>query len=96
MNAPDPDQITKAQELIINQKIKKIKGDNFENFYVVTGSREIDHLVVLPNFCSCEDFQVRGLKTPGKVCYHIVGASMAKKVPADDFPEWYTLLNPDR
>lgn len=83
----------KAQELVRNDKLIRLKGDEFEfdNMYIVTGQRD-DYLVVSPLYCSCEHFLLTCIKEPGRVCKHILATHIAgdniREEPAEQWQEY--------
>ncbi|MHA2090698.1 MAG: hypothetical protein ACW98K_07545 [Candidatus Kariarchaeaceae archaeon] len=83
----------KALQLVTEDKIAKInpEEENFADFYIVTGTRD-DYLVILPDFCTCEHFIVRCLKSPDAICYHILAVKMAGKVRSMELDNWLDLL----
>ncbi len=85
--------LEKAMNLIKNDKIAKLnpEDENLQNHYIVTGSRD-DYLVILPEYCTCEQFILRCLKEPGKICYHILATRMSSKVRAIVLDDWIDLL----
>ena len=80
-----------AMDLLKDQKVFKFDNIELENHYKVIG-RTDSYLVVLPNFCTCDQFIFRCLKTPDKVCYHILAAKFATKSQVIDKSEWDKLI----
>ena len=85
--------LDKAMELIREKRILRIVDDNniLEDHFKIKGINR-DYLVSLPNFCTCEHFVFRCLKSPGTICYHILAAQMAGDVNEIGFEEVSSLL----
>ncbi len=83
----------KALQLVTDDKIAKINPDDetFAEFYLVTGTRD-DYLVIFPDFCTCEHFIFRCLKSPDAICYHILGVKLAGTVRSMELDNWLDLL----
>ncbi|MHA2503101.1 MAG: hypothetical protein ACXAE3_09535 [Candidatus Kariarchaeaceae archaeon] len=88
----------KAQDLLREKKVFRLKTDKdyLSDYFVVTGTQEMDYLVVMPDFCSCRHFQINCIKTPGKICKHLLACRLGStKVPSKSFPDWQKLLLED-
>ncbi|MCE7735359.1 MAG: hypothetical protein GPJ54_10810 [Candidatus Heimdallarchaeota archaeon] len=84
----------KILEILKIGDIAKIKGREDQDFYYVKGLSD-EYLVILPNFCTCEQFVIRSLTTSGQVCKHILSVQATKKLkPAIDL-DWMKLLLKD-
>ena len=65
--------LEKAQDIIDKGRVQKIITEGKTNYYFVTGKTS-NYLVILPNFCTCDQFIFRSIKQRGNVCYHIIAA----------------------
>lgn len=91
MTKAEVTDLERAIELISEGDISKIKDKENDDFYHVKGSKD-EYLVILPNFCTCEQFILRCLNKPGAVCYHILGVQMAEKITKISDENWIKLL----
>ena len=49
--------------------------------YIVEGTKDAYYLVHSTDYCSCEDFLLRKVKTFSKpICYHVVGVLLANSL----------------
>ena len=85
--------LEKAMDLIREKRIFRIIDDNniLEDHFKIEGKNR-EYLVSLPNFCTCEHFVFRCLKTPGAICYHIQAAQMAGNIEEISSDEVSSLL----
>lgn len=81
----------KILEIIKIGNIAKIKGREDQDFYYVKGLTD-EYLVILPNFCTCEQFVIRSLNTSDQVCKHILSVQMTKKLKEPIELNWMNLL----
>lgn len=84
----------RAIVLISEGNISKIKEKENDDFYHVKGSKD-EYLVILPKFCTCEQFILRCINTPGKICYHILAVQMAGEIKQVSDENWIKLLLKD-
>ena len=91
MNNREVTDQDKALTLISEGSISLIKGKEDEGFYHVVGSQD-EYLVVLPNFCTCEQFILRSINTPGEFCYHILAVQLSGKINRVEDLDWVKLL----
>ena len=82
----------KALTLISEGSISHIRGKEEEGFYHVIGSQD-EYLVVLPNFCTCEQFILRSIKTIDRsICYHILAVQLSGTIERVSKLDWIKLL----
>jgi predicted nucleic acid-binding Zn finger protein len=91
MDKPELTDHERALELIAEGSISKMKGNEEDGFYHVVGSND-EYLVVLPDFCTCEQFILRCINNPGDVCYHILAVQMSGKIDRTSDEDWRKLL----
>ena len=91
MKQNESSETEKAMDLLKDRGVMQFDDIELENHYKVIGKTG-EYLVVLPNFCTCDHFVFRCLKTPDKVCYHILAAKFATNIPVVDKQEWNELI----
>jgi predicted nucleic acid-binding Zn finger protein len=91
MKQKEQSETEKAMDLLKDQRVFEFDDIELENHFKVVGKTGT-YLVVLPNFCTCDQFVFRCLKTPEKVCYHILAAKFATKSQIIDKDEWENLI----
>lgn len=91
MSKKEVTEQNKALTLISEGSISHIRGKEEEGFYHVIGSQD-EYLVVLPNFCTCEQFILRSIKTPGEFCYHILAVQLSGTIERVSELDWMKLL----
>ena len=91
MKQKETSETEKAMDLLKDQGVQKFDDVELENHFKVDGKTG-SYLVVLPNFCTCDHFVFRCLKTPDKVCYHILAAKFSTNTPSVDKSEWKKLI----
>lgn len=91
MNKAEISVQDRALALISEGSISKIIGKEDEGFYHVVGSHD-EYLVIIPNFCTCEQFILRSINTPGEYCYHILAVQLSGKIEKVSDIDWMTLL----
>ncbi|MDH5401883.1 MAG: SWIM zinc finger family protein [Candidatus Heimdallarchaeota archaeon] len=86
------EEVEKALELIQAKRIKKIHESELKNGYIVTGKND-DYLVITPNYCTCQQFQINCLKESGKICKHILAVNMSTEISEYTKQSWLEILN---
>ena len=81
----------KIAEILKIGNIAKIKGKEQSDFYYVEGTSD-EYLVILPNFCTCEQFVIKIINSPGQVCKHILAVQVAQNLKNPVEIDWMKLL----
>ncbi len=82
----------KALQLVTEERVALLVDKTLIDFYWVRGMTN-EYLVIYPNFCTCEHFILRSLKSAGSICYHILAVKMAHgRIKKTKKIDWIKLL----